>query len=173
MNVLSLFRARVAGSTPVIGGSRVVSFAAAATVLALGQSARAAAFGEAEMQTFTDKYCSSCHNDVDKEGGLDLTTLKYTPADAANFMTWVKVYDRVQAGEMPPKEKKRPAAGEVSSFVGGLGNSLTESELKTLAANGRATRRRLNRTEYENALRDIFHAPWIQVKEQLPEDGEA
>ena len=39
----------------------------------------AAAFGEADTFAFTDRYCSSCHNDVDKEGGLDLTSLKYTP----------------------------------------------------------------------------------------------
>ena len=59
-------------------------------------------FSEAEMSAFTDRYCSSCHNDVDKEGGLDLTTFPYAPTDAANFLTWVKVHDRVRAVEMPP-----------------------------------------------------------------------
>src|SRR5262245_21331136 len=153
---------------------RLAICAVAVAAIALGQAARAAAaFGEPQMQEFTDKYCSSCHNDVDKEGGLDLTTLKYAPSDSANFMVWVKVHDRVQAGEMPPKEKKRPAASDLSTFVKGLASTLTESEQKTLATEGRATRRRLNRNEYENALRDILNAPWILVKEQLPEDGEA
>jgi hypothetical protein len=133
----------------------------------------AAAFPEAEVAEFTDRYCSSCHNDVDKEGGLDLTSLKYAPQDPANFMTWVKVHDRVQAGEMPPKEKKRPEAAELSSFVKGLTTSLTASEQQLVKAEGRSTRRRLNRSEYENALKDLFHAPWLQVKDQLPEDGEA
>src|SRR5688572_15306235 len=87
-------------------------------------STSAATFGEADMASFTDRYCSSCHNDVDKEGGLDLTTLKYNPNDAANFLTWVKVHDRVQAGEMPPKEKKRPAASDLAGFVQGLSTSL-------------------------------------------------
>src|SRR5690349_8299517 len=54
-----------------------------------------------DVAAFTDKYCSSCHNDVDKEAGLDLTSLKYSPADAENFALWVKVHDRVQNGEMP------------------------------------------------------------------------
>ena len=45
----------------------------------------ATAFGEAEAFSFTDRYCSSCHNDVDKEGGLDLTSLKYTPNDAVDL----------------------------------------------------------------------------------------
>jgi len=41
-----------------------------------------------------------------------------------------------------------------------------------MAREGRATRRRLNRYEYENALRDLLHAPWLQVRDSLPEDGE-
>ena len=40
-------------------------------------------------------------------------------------------------------------------------------------AGGRATQRRLNRYEYENALRDLLHAPWLQIRDSLPEDGEA
>jgi hypothetical protein len=35
------------------------------------------------------------------------------------------------------------------------------------------TERRLNAYEYENALRDLLHAPWLQIKGQFPEDGEA
>src|SRR3954464_11215535 len=74
-------------------------------VLAMGSgSARAAQ--DADVAAFTDRYCSSCHNDVDKEGGLDLTSFDFKPSDPANFTEWVKVHDRVQNGEMPPKEKK-------------------------------------------------------------------
>ncbi|MSU64895.1 MAG: DUF1592 domain-containing protein [Opitutus sp.] len=130
-------------------------------------------FGDADVAAFTDRYCSSCHNDVDKEGGLDLTSLAYTPSDAANFSTWVKVHDRVGSGEMPPKEKKRPPPADVTRFVAGLSSSLTTTERELLAREGRATRRRLNRGEYENALRDMLHAPWLLISDQLPEDGEA
>jgi len=31
----------------------------------------------------------------------------------------------------------------------------------------------MNRYEYENTLRDLLGAPWLQIKEMLPEDGEA
>ena len=125
------------------------------------------------LASFTDRYCSSCHNDVDKEGGLDLTTLKFEPTAAENFLVWAKVHDRIQAGEMPPKEKKRPAAAEVSSFVRALGSSLETVDRQMVAREGRARQRRLNRSEYENALRDLFQAPWLEVKASLPEDGEA
>src|ERR1051326_5785685 len=36
---------------------------------------------------------------------------------------------------------------------------------------GRSTWRRMNRYEYENTLRDLLDAPWLQIKEMLPEDG--
>ncbi|MSU73290.1 MAG: DUF1592 domain-containing protein [Opitutus sp.] len=159
--------------------SRALTAGKSALVLGAGvflcvQPARGApAAADNAMVDFTDRYCSSCHNDVDKDGGLDLTTLKHEPGDPANFATWVKVHDRVQAGEMPPKEKKRPDAGDLGAFVQSLNSSLTAAEREVTEKFGRATRRRLNRTEYENTLRDLFTAPWLRVKDELPEDGQA
>jgi hypothetical protein len=133
----------------------------------------AATFAEADALAFTDRHCSSCHNDVDKEGGLDLTSLTFNPAAPENFITWVKVHDRVQGGEMPPPEKKRPAAADLAKFVGNLSAGLVAHERQLVARQGRATQRRMNRDEYENALQDLLQAPWLQVKGQFPEDGEA
>src|SRR5215831_7680659 len=36
---------------------------------------------------------------------------------------------------------------------------------------GRAVLRRLNRYEYENSVRDLLSAPWLQLRDSLPEDG--
>jgi hypothetical protein len=157
--------------SPMSSTKLLLATALACAAVPLARSAQA--LPEADIAAFTDRHCSSCHNDVDKEGGLDLTSLKYTPDDPANFATWIKVHDRVQTGEMPPKEKKRPPAGEISTFVKSIASALVASEEQVVAREGRATRRRLNRAEYESALRDLLGAPWLQVKDQLPEDGEA
>ena len=82
------------------GGSGVARVLGLTIVGSLGllagqfaQPLRAANALEDPMVTdFTDRHCSGCHNDVDKEGGLDLTMLPYSPKDPANFMTWVKVH---------------------------------------------------------------------------------
>ena len=124
-----------------------------------------------DVMSFTERHCSSCHNDVDKEGDLDLTSLAYDPADPSNFATWIKVHDRVQNGEMPPKEKKRPAAAELATFVKTMDATLTSADQARLARTGRSLYRRLNRTEYENTLRDLFQAPYLLVQDQLPQDG--
>ena len=50
--------------------------------------------------------------------------------------------------------------------------TLTASERAMIASEGRAVHRRLNRYEYENALRDLLHVPWAQVRDKLPLEGE-
>jgi hypothetical protein len=123
---------------------------------------------------FTGKYCTGCHNSTAKTAGLDLTTLPFDLADTGNFAEWVKVHDRVRAGEMPPKViKERPDPAAQDAFLQLLASSLIAAEQKATATQGRATERRLNAYEYENALRDLLHAPWLQVKGLFPQDGEA
>src|SRR3954467_14773040 len=51
-------------------------------------------------------------------------------------------------------------------------STLTASEKAGIARDGRAVQRRLNRYEYENALRDLLNVPWAQVKDKLPLEGE-
>ena len=59
---------------------------------------------------FFDQYCGECHYE-DQSGGLDLSVLKFEPGNWENLSTWVRVFDRVSAGEMPPKKKGTPRAG--------------------------------------------------------------
>ncbi len=164
---------RFVASFPLSRTTGWSSFLAVVTLATAPVVMGAAAFPDSDALAFTDRHCSTCHNDVDKEGGLDLTSLQYSPNDPVNFQTWVKVHDRVQSGDMPPPEKKRPAADELGPFVQGLGTRLVAFEQDLVTREGRATQRRLNRVEYENALRDLLNLPWLQVKDHLPEDGEA
>src|SRR5436309_1743266 len=140
-------------------------FAVAAPVLA-GDLPRAS-------RQFVEQYCVECHDADTQKGGLDLTALKFDPANSTNFSRWVLVHDRVSNGEMPPKKKARPQTGELEAFTKSLSSALVSAEQTRMAKEGRTTRRRLNRYEYENALRDLLHAPWLQVRDSLPEDGEA
>jgi uncharacterized protein DUF1592/uncharacterized protein DUF1588/uncharacterized protein DUF1585/uncharacterized protein DUF1587/uncharacterized protein DUF1595/cytochrome c len=121
---------------------------------------------------FFDQYCGECHYE-DQSGGLDLSALTFDPANRDNFATWVRVIDRVTAGEMPPKKKARPAPADLATFSRVVSSSLTHYERDVTARDGHAMQRRLNRYEYENALRDLLNVPWAQVKDKLPYDGEA
>src|SRR5438477_6682007 len=63
---------------------------------------RRAAQPFAGADTFIKKNCASCHNPSAPATRLDLTQVSFEPANPDNFATWVKVHDRVSAGEMPP-----------------------------------------------------------------------
>ena len=161
-------RSLAAGPAPL--GVRHIALAVLA---ALAAPPARAAEPIASDNAFVGDHCSSCHNAEDKKGRLDLTTLTFDPKDAANLAVWVKVHDRVAAGEMPPRSRPRPDAAGQKAFVGELAKSIVAAERGALAGEGRATLRRLNRHEYENALRDLLGVPWAQVANRLPEDGEA
>ncbi|MEY2878068.1 MAG: hypothetical protein RLZZ15_448, partial [Verrucomicrobiota bacterium] len=122
---------------------------------------------------FLEQHCFDCHDSDLRKGDLDLTALKFEPTDAKNFALWVKVHDRAASGEMPPKKRDRPPAAELANFTATLSSTLVSADADRIAREGRATQRRLNRYEFENALRDLLGAPWLQVKDALPEDGES
>lgn len=152
--------------------ARLALFVLSALLVRAAAPASAQPF-PAKLQPFIEEHCADCHDETEKEGGLDLTSLTFTPTDAKNFAEWVKVFDRASSGEMPPRKRERPAAADLRGFVGSIGAALTAADEARVAREGRATQRRLNRYEYENALRDLLGAPWLQVKDSLPEDGEA
>jgi hypothetical protein len=75
---------------------------------------------------------------------------------------------------MPPRGRKtRPGKAEADAVLKRLATGLAEADRSRRAADGRAVFRRLNRTEYENTLRDLLGVPGLKVKDLLPEDGRA
>ena len=118
-------------------------------------------------------HCTECHDAETKKGNLDLTSLKPDFADAENFARWVKVHDRIESGEMPPKKKARPPAADTAAVVKALRESLLAAEQAKLAGTGRTGLRRLTRAEYENTIRDLFDMPGIALQGNLPADGSA
>ena len=125
------------------------------------------------LPPFVEKNCVECHDADTKKGGLDLTALKSDLSDAKSFDAWVKVFDRTASGEMPPKKKARPDAAQQSAYLADLSALLVRQESARFASQGRAVERRMNRFEYENAVRDLLQAPWLDLKEILPEDTDA
>ena len=118
------------------------------------------------LQPFFRAYCADCHSEGTSKGGLDLGTLPADLGDAETLRRWIRVYDRVRSGEMPPPKKARAADPERDAFLKELGAALTRGDL----ARRKVILRRLNRTEYENTVRDLFgvHA---DVRDLLPEDA--
>ena len=127
----------------------------------------------AEPRKFFETHCTECHDAETRKGNLDLTALKPDFADAETFARWVKVHDRIESGEMPPKKKARPPKGETTAVTKWLRDSLINTEKQKLAGEPRTGVRRLTRAEYENTLRDLFGMPGLALAGDLPPDGSA
>ncbi|MCE9534349.1 MAG: DUF1592 domain-containing protein, partial [Planctomycetes bacterium] len=143
-----------------------------AIALAIVGSARVSAAGPA-LHAFLEKNCTECHDSTTQKGGLNLETLKLDPANVENFATWVKVHDRIESGEMPPKGRDRPVAAEKAGMLKSLRETLVAAEKRRTGAEGRTVLRRLTRAEYENTIRDLFDMPGVALQNLLPMDGSA
>ncbi len=149
---------------------RALGWIMAALALA---GAGVASADEALPTAFFEKHCYECHNADAQEGGLDLAALPRDFSTAEVFARWVKIHDRIAAGEMPPQSQDRPPAAEVAAVTQALRQSLVAAEQAKFRESGRTTLRRLTRAEYENTVRDLFALPGITLQGELPADGSA
>lgn len=127
----------------------------------------------ADPAKFLEQHCYDCHDGQAKAGGLDLTALKLELSQAENFSRWVKIHDRIAAGEMPPKDQERPTAADIKAVTDDLRQSLITADKQRQAVAGRTLVRRLTRAEYENTVRDLFDMPGLALAGELPADGSA
>jgi hypothetical protein len=130
----------------------------------LAAEPEAAAVGD-PAKTFFTAHCRTCHAGKEPKGDFDLQVLTTDFLDGANRERWLTVLERIQAGTMPPKEKSRPAAREVEVVAEWISRQARAAQ----AAEGRVALRRLNRSEYQNTVRDLL-AVDVDLKEVLPED---
>ncbi len=118
-----------------------------------------------------EQRCIECHDKDTTKGGLDLTSLTFDLTDPATRDRWIRIYDRVEKGEMPPESEDLPQP-ERTALVQSLATSITTADHADILAHGRGPLRRLNRDEYEQNLRDILQLPDLDIRDILPEDRE-
>ena len=126
----------------------------------------------ARLEPLLQGHCFDCHGADVQEAGLRLDALSTDLHDAAVARRWERVFDKLSAGEMPPKSEERPPAALLESAIELLRESLHQASLERQHREGRVLVRRLNNVEYENTLHDLLgiNAP---LKELLPEDTSA
>jgi hypothetical protein len=127
--------------------------------------------GASSRHNIIDQYCTTCHNGRVKSGDLVLTEANFDNPGAQPEV-WEKVVRKLRGRMMPPPGRPRPDEATYNDLV-----SYLEKELdRTAAANpnpGRTeTFRRLNRAEYQNAVRDLL-ALDVDVASMLPKDDAA
>ncbi|MDR2212650.1 MAG: DUF1592 domain-containing protein [Pseudomonadales bacterium] len=120
-----------------------------------------------EQNQLIDQYCSECHNLDDFSGSLAFEFVNHDALyeDAA---TWEKVIRKLNAGMMPPPGNPRPAEAQLQDFKAALIRAI-DAQAATNPQPGAPLLRRLNRTEYQNAIRDLLDLP-VNAADLMPAD---
>src|SRR5687767_13418125 len=124
------------------------------------------------LPRFLEQHCIKCHSGDDAEKDLRLDDLTRDFQTRKARESWSLVVEQLEAGEMPPKKKPRPAATELQAALASIKSRLTEVERSRRGREGRVVLRRLNRAEYENTVHDLLGID-TPLKDLLPEDGAA
>ena len=114
-------------------------------------------------------YCFDCHGDGAKKGDFSLDGFSDTASVHQDRKSWENVLQNLRSGAMPPvKRKSQPTQSERERVVKWI-----EDELFPVDCNnpdpGRVTVRRLNRTEYNNTIRDLMGIDF-RPAEDFPQD---
>src|SRR5712671_1581579 len=124
---------------------------AAALVAACSRPAGTVAAPE-DARAALKRYCVDCHNDAELAGEISFE--KTDPANVAQHAdVWERVLRKLATRTMPPQDEPRPEATTYNTFSAWLENELDRSVTQNP---GRPALRRLNRTEYANAIRDLL-----------------
>jgi uncharacterized protein DUF1592/uncharacterized protein DUF1588/uncharacterized protein DUF1587/uncharacterized protein DUF1585/uncharacterized protein DUF1595 len=118
-------------------------------------------------RALVDRYCLTCHNDRLRTAGLSLAQAD-TERPSASADVWEKAIRKLRTGAMPPAGMPRPDQATLDSFVTHLETSI-DRDAAARPNPGRPPLRRLNRTEYSNAIRDLL-AVDISADASLPAD---
>jgi hypothetical protein len=121
---------------------------------------------DAAPRAVLDKYCVTCHNDRLKTGGLALDQLDLTRL-SDHAAIGEKVALKLRAGMMPPLRAPRPDKATLDSLITWMEHELDSHAVANLAAPGI---HRLNRTEYQNVIRDLIGLK-IDAARFLPSDN--
>ena len=144
-----------------------------ATAFGAYSAEKAGAQPPAEIKTVLQKHCFECHDATMSKGGLDLSALSTDLTNADTFARWVKVHDRIESGEMPPKKQPHLDVAENETVTHWVKASLVKTEQDKFQSEPRSPMRRMTRAEYENTMRDLFDMPGIVLQQDLPPDGSA
>jgi mono/diheme cytochrome c family protein len=124
-----------------------------------------------DVQAVLNEYCVACHNEALGTANLAFDTLDAS-LPGTHPATWEKVVTKLRTRTMPPIGRRRPDPETYAAVAGQLETQLDAA----WAANpypGRINAiHRLNRTEYNNAIRDLLVLDF-DVRDLLPGDETA
>jgi hypothetical protein len=118
-------------------------------------SAESSELFEKQIQPLLVKTFGKCHGKKPKSNDLDLVSFGTARAILAKPKVLADVAERLNAGDMPPKDALQPSEAERKQLVDWIKEALDSEAAARAGDPGPVTLRRLSNTEYDNAIRDL------------------
>ena len=115
------------------------------------------------------KFCLDCHGAEDPKGGVTLSHAQNSVDVYHEGRVWNKLIRVTRNHSMPPKSEEAPTEEDRQLLSQWVETSLRSAKCDEEQEPGRVTFRRLNRTEYENTLRDLLGTT-VDAARELPVD---
>jgi hypothetical protein len=128
----------------------------AAPIVANGDPALAEAAFQKDILPFVTQNCFTCHGNGKSKGDLALDKFKDAESMQKDPDDWDNVLDQLRKREMPPKERPQPLQADVDKVMESIHRVMAAMNASSLTNVGRVTLRRLNKTEYNNTIRDLL-----------------
>jgi hypothetical protein len=148
----------------------IVAALSAAQTPSQAQPASVAA-SASPIKPIVDTYCITCHNQKSRTAGLSLEGVD-AAHPAANPELWERVIEKLRAGAMPPPGMPRPEAKAYDTATSWLEGEIDRAWVARPNPGRSSAVQRLNRTEYNNAIRDLLGVD-VDVRSLLPGDDTA
>ena len=121
------------------------------------------------LRPFVTNNCYTCHDSQGKMSGLDLEAAAGHKSFLDDRETWEKVLTKLKAGEMPPPGMPRPDEKELQAVIQKLEGAFQAADAAAKPDPGHIAPHRLNRTEYNNTVRDLLGVD-IHPADDFPQD---
>ncbi len=144
-----------------------VSILVLSILLAAGTGLASAAPPESDGNLVIQDICVVCHNDTTLLGNLSLESFDASKADRDAAIA-EKVIRKLRAGMMPPPEVPRPDEAALTALAETLEATVDAAALRDPDP-GLRPFQRLNRREYERAIRDLLELE-VDASHWLPLD---
>lgn len=123
------------------------------------------------VKPFLADTCLDCHDGATQKGKLDLEALLESDSLSAHREKWESVYAKLRHGEMPPKDEPRPDPAQVRAVTQWLFAEFDRQDKAAPIPVGRVAPRRLNRSEYNNTVRDLLGVNFLPADDFPPDDS--
>jgi hypothetical protein len=123
------------------------------------------------FEAFLTKHCVGCHGPKKAKGDLRLDQLSRDFKAGVDGQIWAEVVEKINAGEMPPKDEPRPTTEELGKVIAELDQRIRQGRAARMAIRPAVAHYRLSRKEYQNTVYDLLGVRYDPTKPgELNED---